>query len=160
MLWRAFHWMACIDSVTLSRILQNMPRIFVASFAIADIEEKAFCTAMEQRSKTMHRWLQSNFDLLAWDLPFCFAPNLDRVRNDLPSLFSEALPFVLSHQDLNMMNILINPKTGNITGIIDWSKSRILPFGFALYRLENLLGRMHSEGWHYYNHHRVLENLF
>lgn len=59
-----------------------------------------------------------------------------------------------------MMNILINPKTGNITGIIDWSKSRILPFGFALYRLENLLGRMHSEGWHYYNHHRVLENLF
>ena len=103
---------------------------------------------------------QSYFDLLSRELPFRFAPNLERVRNDLPSLFSKALPFVLSHGDLNTMNLLVNPETGNITGIVDWAESRILPFGFALYGLENLLGWMDSEGWHYYDHYRELESLF
>ncbi|KAJ5091946.1 hypothetical protein NUU61_006816 [Penicillium alfredii] len=103
---------------------------------------------------------QANFDLLARDLPSRFAPNLERVRKELPSLFSKALPFVLSHGDLNMMNLLTNPETGNITGIVDWAESRILPFGFALYGLENVLGRMDSEGWHYYDRYRELESLF
>ncbi|KAJ5433434.1 uncharacterized protein N7458_012590 [Penicillium daleae] len=63
-----------------------------------------------------------------------------RVRKELPSLFSTSLPFVLSHGDLNVMNFLVNPQTGKITGIVDWAESRILPFGFALHGLENLLG--------------------
>lgn len=58
------------------------------------------------------------------------------------------------------MNLLVNHETGNITGIVDWAESKILPFGFALYGLENLLGWMDSEGWHYYDHHRELESLF
>lgn len=36
-------------------------------------------------------------------------------------------PFVLSHIDLNIHNILIDPETGNITGIIDWDYAAILP---------------------------------
>ncbi|KAI2786220.1 hypothetical protein POX_g08602 [Penicillium oxalicum] len=104
---------------------------------------------------------QSSFELLARDLPSRFASNLEKVRNDLPSLFSnESIPFVLSHGDLNEMNLLVNPATGNITGIVDWTEAGILPFGFALYGLENLLGRMDSGGWHYYAHHRELEGLF
>lgn len=102
---------------------------------------------------------QSSFDLLARNLPSRFAPNLERVRKELPSLFKD-LPFVLSHGDLNVMNLLVNPKTGNITGVVDWAESRILPFGFALYGLENLLGWMDSEGWHYYDRYRELESLF
>lgn len=58
------------------------------------------------------------------------------------------------------MNILINPKTGNITGIVDWAESRILPFGFALWGLENILGYMDSTGWHYYDNRRELEDCF
>ncbi|KAJ5129706.1 uncharacterized protein N7515_005745 [Penicillium bovifimosum] len=108
---------------------------------------------------TLLREFQSNFDLLARDLPSRFTPNLERVRKELPSIFS-ALPFVLSHGDLNMMNVLVDPKTGHITGIVDWAESRILPFGFALYGLENLLGWMDSEGWHYYDCYRELESLF
>jgi hypothetical protein len=103
---------------------------------------------------------QSSFDLLARNLPSRFALNLERVRKELPSLFSTALPFVLSHGDLNVMNFLVNPQTGKITGIVDWAESRILPFGFALYGLENLLGWMDSEGWHYYDRYRELESLF
>lgn len=75
------------------------------------------------------------------------------VRKALPSLFSEALPFVLSHQDLNTMNLLVNPESGNITCIVNWAESRILPFGFTLYGIEKLLSWMDSEGWHYYDHH-------
>ncbi|KAJ5563284.1 hypothetical protein N7535_008448 [Penicillium sp. DV-2018c] len=105
---------------------------------------------------------QSNFNLLAQNLPPRFTPNLDLVRKELPSLFSSKalLPYVLSHGDLNTMNILIDPKTGNLTGIVDWAESRILPFGFALYGLENLLSWMDSEGWHYYDCYRELESLF
>lgn len=103
---------------------------------------------------------QSSFDLLARNLPSRFAPSLERVRKELPSLFSKALPFVLSHGDLNGMNLLVNPKTGNITGIVDRAESRILPFGFALYVLEIFLGRIDSEGWHYYDRYRELESLF
>ena len=58
------------------------------------------------------------------------------------------------------MNLLIDTETGNITGIVDWAESRILPFGFALYGLENILGLMDSTGWHYYDNHREFENLF
>jgi hypothetical protein len=58
------------------------------------------------------------------------------------------------------MNLLVNPQTGNITGIVDWAESRILPFGLALYGIENLLGRMDPEGWHYYDSYRELESLF
>ena len=32
--------------------------------------------------------------------------------------------------------------TGQITGIIDWAEAEVLPFGLALYGLENLLGYM------------------
>ncbi|KAJ5927857.1 hypothetical protein N7466_006813 [Penicillium verhagenii] len=103
---------------------------------------------------------ETNFGLLARDLPSRFAPNLERVRLVLPSLFSKALPFVLSHRDLNTMNILTNTETGNITGIVDWAESRILPFGFALYGLENVFGQMDSEGWHYYDRYHEMERLF
>ncbi|KAJ5710179.1 hypothetical protein N7493_009771 [Penicillium malachiteum] len=114
-------------------------------------------------SKDTAEWLtefQANFDFLVQELPSRFTRAIDLVRKELPSLFSKALPFVLSHRDLNVMNILVNPGTGNITGIVDWAESRVLPFGFALYGLEILLSWMNSEGWHYYDHHRELESPF
>lgn len=103
---------------------------------------------------------QSHFNLLAQYLPSRFTSTLEKVRKNLPSLISTSFPFTLSHGDLNTTNILINPQTGHITGIVDWAESRILPFGFALYGLENLLGWMDSEGWHHYDHYRKLESLF
>ncbi|KAJ5746119.1 hypothetical protein N7520_011301 [Penicillium odoratum] len=103
---------------------------------------------------------ETNFDLLARDLPSRFTPHLERVRMVLPSLFSRALPIVLSHRDLNMMNLLTNSVTGLITGIVDWAESRVLPFGFALYGLENHFGWMDSEGCHYYDRHRERERVF
>jgi hypothetical protein len=102
----------------------------------------------------------SKLDLLAQSLPARFLPNLQRVSRMLPSLFSGALPFVLCHEDLSEMNILINPETGNITGIVDWAEARILPFGLTLWGFENTLGFMDSKGWQYYDNRRQLEDLF
>ncbi|KAK5660521.1 hypothetical protein OQA88_13070 [Cercophora sp. LCS_1] len=100
------------------------------------------------------------FDLLARSLPPRFAPNLGKVRQELPALFTGALPFVLNHGDLCEMNLLVNPTTGNITGIVDWAEARVLPFGFSLWALENILGCMDSKGWRYYDNRRELEDLF
>lgn len=100
------------------------------------------------------------FDLLAASLPERFASNLRVVRQALPALFSGNFPFVLSHGDLCEMNVLVDPKTGNITGIVDWAEARILPFGFSMWGLENVLGYMDSEGWHYYDGHCELRDIF
>ncbi|KAF4498622.1 Mus38 [Fusarium agapanthi] len=102
----------------------------------------------------------SKLDLLAQSLPSRFLPNLNRVYEKLPPVFSRALPFVLSHRDLCEMNILISPETGHITGIVDWAEARILPFGASLWGFENTLGFMDSKGWHYYDNRDELEDLF
>jgi len=99
------------------------------------------------------------FDLLARSLRPQFTPNLTKVRQELPALFSRA-PFILTHGDLCEMNLLINPTAGHITGIVDWAEARVLPFGFSLWALENILGYMDSKGWHYYDNRRELEHLF
>lgn len=103
---------------------------------------------------------QQKFDLLSRALPFRFTGNLRKVRAELPLLFTSTYPLVLSHDDLCEMNIFVDPNTGHITGIIDWAEARILPFGISLWGFENILGYMDSQGWHYYNNHHKLENLF
>ncbi|KAH8194058.1 hypothetical protein TruAng_011773 [Truncatella angustata] len=101
---------------------------------------------------------ESKCDVLTRSLPPRFTSNLHGVRQSLPSLFSETFPFVLNHGDLCGMNILIGRETGNITGIVDWAEARILPFGFALWGLENILGCMDSTGWYYYDNRREVED--
>ena len=57
------------------------------------------------------------------------------------------------------MNIMVDAD-GNIVGIIDWADARVLPFGVSLYGLENILGHMDGEGWHYCHNHLELRALF
>ncbi|KAK3291547.1 uncharacterized protein B0H64DRAFT_478303 [Chaetomium fimeti] len=103
----------------------------------------------------------SAFDRLAESLPPRFTPVLAKVKQDLPSLFARGdLPLVLTHGDLCEMNILVDRLSGKLTGVIDWAEARVLPFGFALYGLENLLGYMDSKGWHYYDNAQQLRRLF
>ena len=67
---------------------------------------------------------------------------------------------MLTHGDLCEMNLLVDSETSNIKGIVDWAEARILPFGFSLWGLENVLECMNSEGWHYYDNSHELEDLF
>lgn len=69
------------------------------------------------------------------------------MQENLAALFSTEYPLVVTHGDLSEMNILANPETGEITGIIDWAEAGIQPFGFALYVLDNILGYLTPHGW-------------
>jgi Phosphotransferase enzyme family len=103
---------------------------------------------------------QQKLDLLSRALPLRFRESLRKVSAQLPLLFTSTYPLVLSHDDLCEMNILVDPNTGHITGIIDWADASILPFGICLWGFENVLGYMDSQGWHYYENHQTLEDLF
>ncbi len=92
----------------------------------------------------------ARFKYLADVLPKRFLPAVIEVQATLPSLLDGCYPVVLTHADFNEMNILINPSSGEITGVVDWSSASIQPFGFALYALENALGIMRNDGWKWY----------
>jgi hypothetical protein len=67
---------------------------------------------------------------------------------------------VPTHGDFSERNILANPTTGEITGIIDWAEVGILPFGFALYGLDNLLGYLTPNGWVFHDTADYLRDEF
>jgi DNA excision repair protein ERCC-4 len=58
------------------------------------------------------------------------------------------------------MNILVDPDTGHLTGIVDWADAAIEPFGMALWGLEAVLGCSGPGGWAYFeddtSHSRLL----
>lgn len=58
------------------------------------------------------------------------------------------------------MNMLADSETGEITGIIDWAEAGILPFGFALYVLDHILGYLSLDGWVVYDHAEQLRAEF
>lgn len=58
------------------------------------------------------------------------------------------------------MNILVDPHTGHITGVVDWCDASIQPFGFALYALENALGSMGPKGWKWFDDAEDLREAF
>ena len=97
---------------------------------------------------------------LAQNLPSRFTHVIRDLEKDISLLFSPKYPSVLTHGDLSEMNILVDKDNGHLTGVIDWAEAEILPFGCALWSLENLLGFMDHEGWHYFPVHQELRDLF
>ena len=93
-------------------------------------------------------------------LPSRFQETITQIQENLPSLFSGEYPLVLTHGDLSEMNMLANPETGEIKGIIDWAEAGILPFGFALYALDHILGYLSLDGWVVYDHAEQLRAEF
>lgn len=70
--------------------------------------------------------------------------------DSVPILFKRTYPRILTHNDLSQTNVLVNEKTFEITGIVDWSLARVLPFGMELDTLLLATGYMDLSGWHYY----------
>ncbi|KAK4043109.1 hypothetical protein C8A01DRAFT_32748 [Parachaetomium inaequale] len=100
------------------------------------------------------------FTYLCGNLPSRFQETAIRVQDNLPALFSGEHPLVVTHGDLSEMNILANPETGEITGIIDWAEAGIQPFGFALYALDNILGYLTPSGWVFHTTAEHLQHEF
>ncbi|CAJ2508469.1 Uu.00g134950.m01.CDS01 [Anthostomella pinea] len=102
----------------------------------------------------------ARFNGLAGTLPERFLPAINEVQAVLPALLDGRYPVVLTHSDLNEMNIMVDPCSGNITGVVDWPGASIQPFGFTLYALENALGRMGSDGWKWFDNVDDLKDAF
>lgn len=104
--------------------------------------------------------MSHKLSLLASTLPTRFTGTVSHAQEELDLLFNHCYPQVLTHGDLSPMNILVSPTTGRVTGIIDWAEAEVLPFGLALYGLENLLGNMGLGGWEYFEIRDELEQSF
>jgi hypothetical protein len=102
----------------------------------------------------------SSFDYLSRSLPSRFQNAVARVQKKLPALFSGEYPLVLTHGDLSERNILVNPETGEITGIIDWAEAGIRPFGFALYALDSIVGYLTPDRWVFHESAEHLRSEF
>lgn len=73
----------------------------------------------------------------------------------------EGMPWCLTHGDLVPANIMVDPVSGHLTGLIDWAEGEWLPFGIGLYGLEEVLGEeVRAKGFQYYPEHEELRDLF
>lgn len=59
----------------------------------------------------------------------------------LPSIMT--LPMVLAHKDFGDFNILVDPNTCHLLGVIDWAEAKVEPFGVNLYAVEKLMTKFH-----------------
>ncbi|KAF2794146.1 hypothetical protein K505DRAFT_384461 [Melanomma pulvis-pyrius CBS 109.77] len=58
--------------------------------------------------------------------PFCASTTFDPASSAAQG-YSEPETFTLQHPDFNLQNILCDPKTGEVTGIIDWDGAGFAP---------------------------------
>ncbi|KAF2995198.1 hypothetical protein E8E13_000763 [Curvularia kusanoi] len=84
------------------------------------------------------------------------APKLSKLAQQLPDSWLRARaqstldqvrkvavrewPVVLTHGDLIPSNILVDCKSGAVSGLVDWAEAEELPFGMGLYGIEEVLG--------------------
>lgn len=130
----------------------------MTSFFAASWKERQYM-ALED-TQAIYNDYRLKFERLSQVLPSRFWENLGKVETGLPSLFSSTYLLALNHGDLCGMNILVDPSTGHITGVIDWAEATISPFGVSLWGLENVLGSTNQQGWRYHPHHSALRELF
>ncbi|KAL8725170.1 MAG: hypothetical protein Q9166_007524 [cf. Caloplaca sp. 2 TL-2023] len=135
------------------RMIEDLARYFAASWLHPQL------VPYKQREKT-RTIVSRKLALLASTLPARFTAIVSSLQTRLDELFQPLYPQVLTHGDLCPMNVLVSPTTGHITGIIDWAEAEVLPFGFALYGLENILGYMGPGGWKYFDIREELEQRF
>ncbi|KAH9908493.1 hypothetical protein F4778DRAFT_717401 [Xylariomycetidae sp. FL2044] len=76
-------------------------------------------------------------------------PHIEELEseNGVSSLYSQKYPQTLNHGDLNQTNLLVDDSTRAITGIIDWSRATIGPFGLEYASVRRLNGNANERGW-------------
>jgi Ser/Thr protein kinase RdoA (MazF antagonist) len=81
---------------------------------------------------------KSSLEKLSAALPVRFQHTIQVVYSHLESILN--LPLVLTHNDLSCGNILVEPSTGHITGIVDWADAIVQPFGLVLWGVYGVIG--------------------
>ncbi|KAL7919530.1 hypothetical protein ACQKWADRAFT_192465 [Trichoderma austrokoningii] len=105
--------------------------------------------APQSPAKDRRHLYMSQLKHLSSSLPPRFTKILEHTQKNIGQMM-DLVPWVLTHQDLSDMNILVDPDSGHITGVVDWADATIEPFGMALWGLETVLGCSGPDGWSYY----------
>jgi hypothetical protein len=95
---------------------------------------------------------------LSTDLPVRFQASARNVLKQLHQI--ESLPWVLTHGDIVAANIMVEPSSAKMTGLVDWAEAERLPFGVCLYGLEELLGELTPTGFQYRRDAGDLREIF
>ena len=83
-----------------------------------------------------------------------------KLMEDLPLLFSQVYPQVLTHGDFSVTNILVDEINFEITGIVNWSLAAVMPFGMDLDMLFLATCFMTRDDWHDYACKSLLQETF
>ncbi len=101
--------------------------------------------ALQPSDPSLHRFkgpvgrsLHQRLDQMHARLPLRFRPTVAAVLESLDCI--EALPWVLTHGDVVPSNIMVDPESFRLRGLVDWAEAEYLPFGAGLYGVEELLG--------------------
>ncbi|WVN91162.1 uncharacterized protein L203_106416 [Cryptococcus depauperatus CBS 7841] len=144
------------NSLAFSRWRQNLVADNAKFFALSwkgpqDVDQT-------YRESLYHQYEQDLNVLLA-SLPIRFHPLIKKSLDSLPAIF--LLPMVLLHNDFGSFNILVDEKTCNLLGVIDWAEAEIAPFGINLYAHDRLISKIHlKHGWSRYDDYRHLDEMF
>ncbi|KAI9050105.1 hypothetical protein LZ554_006248 [Drepanopeziza brunnea f. sp. 'monogermtubi'] len=107
---------------------------------------------------TVGRSIRARMRMLAAKLPRRFRPTARRIFENLYHV--EALPWVITHGDIVAANIMVDPSSGRLTGLVDWAEAETLPFGICLYGLEEMLGEMTPTGFRFCRDAEYLRTVF
>lgn len=111
-----------------------MFRFFALSWKSPQILEQALLDKVQQE-------YERDLRLLLHALPPRFQYATQRCLQALPSIM--ALPTVLAHKDFGDFNILVDPDTCHLLGVIDWAEAEMEPFGVNFYSVEKLMTKFH-----------------
>lgn len=125
---------------------------FALSWKSPQILEQAELDGLQQE-------YERDLRLLLHALPSRFQDVIQHCLQALTSVM--ALPMVLAHKDFGDFNMLVDPDTCHLLGVIDWAEAKIEPFGVNSYAVEKLMGRFHlRDGASRYPDYDTLYNTF
>jgi hypothetical protein len=102
--------------------------------------------------------IASRLKSLSTELPVRFQSAARRIIRELR--YIEALPWVLTHGDIVAGNVMVEPSSGHLVGLVDWAEAEYLPFGVSFYGLEEFLGETSPTGFQYYRDASDLRSVF
>ncbi|KAI1828178.1 hypothetical protein F4861DRAFT_535152 [Xylaria intraflava] len=114
---------------------------------------------LHEGKRTVGSSLTLRLELMSASLPIRFRRAAGAILRDMSDI--EALPWVCTHGDFIAANIMVNPHSGKLTGLLDWAEAEWLPFGIGIYGLEELLGEDGQNGqFVYHTDAGRLRNIF
>lgn len=110
------------------------------------------------RSKLRQEYT-SDLELLLRAFPSRFHRVIQECLDSIDAILN--LPAVLLHRDFSTANLVVDRKTCNLKGVLDWGEAGLGTFGQNLHFIQNLMCVLDLErGWRPYNDYNMLQETF